>query len=155
MANLLAHALFALALVSVPTSILLGTPLTASGFYAGLVAILPDAELRRGRDSRTPYGHSLAYGLLWALLALPPLTLAAWAGLLPIGSFWVLLGACVTGLASHLFLDALTEPGVLTWRRADGTWGRVAVVGGRWTSRLNLLVSGLSVGTVLVLLSAY
>jgi hypothetical protein len=155
MANLLVHALFALALVSVYTSLHDGTPLTPLGFFAGLVAILPDAELSRGPDSRTPYGHSLAYGILWALLAVSVLTLATWAGFLLVDALWPLLGACMTGLASHLLLDALTEPGTLTWRGPDGNWGRVAALGRRWTSRLTLVVSGSSVGIILALLVAY
>lgn len=155
MANLLAHATFALALLSVSTSLLQGTPLTVHGFYAALVALLPDAEVHRGTASRTPYGHSLAYGLLWALLLLSALTLAARAGLVPVDSLWLLLYACLTGLASHLFLDALTEPGTFTRRHERERWGRIALLGRPWVSRLNLLVSGLSVGTILALLVVY
>ncbi len=155
MPNLLAHATFALALSSVYTSLLQGTPLTAYGFYAAIVAILPDMELHRRTASRTPYGHSLAYGLLWALLVLSALTLAAWAGLLHADALWLLLCACLTGLASHLFLDALAEPGTLTWRHGDEKWGRIAALRRPWPSLLNLAVSGLSVGTILALMVVY
>lgn len=127
----------------------------AEGYYAALLALLPDVEVHRRTGSRTPVGHSIAYGLLWVLLALSALTLATLAGLLPPDSFVPLFAAGLIGLTSHLFLDGLTEPGMLTWRRRDVGWGRIALLGRPWTSRLNLAVSGLSVGTILALMAIY
>ncbi|MEE9268517.1 MAG: metal-dependent hydrolase [Thermoplasmata archaeon] len=155
MANLLAHGLFALALSSVFTSLSQGVPLTAYGFYAALTALLPDLELDRRSGPRTPYGHSLAYGLVWALLVLAAVSLAGFAGLLPLTSLSALAGACLTGLASHLFLDSLAEPGILTWPRRGQKWGRVAGMSRRWAPALNLTVLGFSVGTILTLLVLY
>lgn len=155
MANLLVHATFALALTSVSTSLIHGTPLTAHGFYAALAGILPDLDGHGRAASRSPYGHSLTYGVLWALLAISGFALAAWGGLLSAHAIWPLLGAGLTGLSSHLLLDALAEPGILTRHRPDGTWGRIWIFDGTWLSRVNLTVSGLSVGTLVALVAVY
>ncbi|MFQ6013138.1 MAG: metal-dependent hydrolase [Thermoplasmata archaeon] len=154
MANLLAHALFALALFSAGSSPISGAPLTAYGFYAAFASLAPD--LGGGRIARrTPYGHSLAYGFVWALLVLSLLSLAAWTGLVPTASFPLLVGACLTGLVSHLFLDALTPPGIWTWPRGGARWGRFVWRGPRRGSGLNLSVSAFSLATILALLILY
>lgn len=155
MANLLSHALFALALFSIPSSLLYGTPLTSYGFAAALASLAPDLERRGAAVWRTPYGHSVAYGLLWALLTPSILSVAAWTSLLPPWSLHLLIGAWLTGLASHLLLDALREPGIFTWPLADGHWGRFAAFRRRRTQGLNLVVSSFSIGTILTLAILY
>ncbi|MFQ5986117.1 MAG: hypothetical protein ACE5KQ_02015 [Thermoplasmata archaeon] len=154
MANLLAHALFALALFSVPSSVLLGAPLSGYGFVAALASLAPDLEGACGRR-RTPHGHSFAFLLLWALLALSALSLAGWLGILPVATLPILLGACFTGVASHLFLDVLEEPGIFTWPQAGGEWGRFTLLDGRRASEGSPLVSSLSIATILALLILY
>ncbi|MEE9593699.1 MAG: hypothetical protein V3W28_08985, partial [Thermoplasmata archaeon] len=53
------------------------------GFYAALASLAPDLEGTRS-ETRTPYGHSAAFGILWALLLLSSCSLAGWMGLLPL-----------------------------------------------------------------------
>lgn len=155
MANLLAHALFALALYAVPSSLIAGTPLTEQSFYAALVALLPDLELGAGGRGRSPLGHSIAYTLFWALLGLSGLSLAAWTGPLPRLTVLPLFGAFLVGLGSHLLLDALREPGIFTWPGRGGPWGRFSFLRQRGAPELNLPVAAFSIGAVLTLLVLY
>ncbi|MFQ5908037.1 MAG: hypothetical protein ACE5JE_04295 [Thermoplasmata archaeon] len=154
MANLLAHALFALALFSVLHSLLGGAPLSEFGFYAALISLGPDLEGPRGR-TRTPQSHSVAFGLLWSLLLLAFCSLAGWMGLLSHAVLPLFLSACLIGVASHWFLDAFGEPGIFTRPQAEGAWGRLVLLADLRAPNLNLLVSGASIGTILTLLVLY
>jgi hypothetical protein len=153
-ANLLAHALFALALFSVLSSFRDGAPLSEFGFCAALASLAPDLEGTRA-GTRTPYGHSAAFGLLWALLLLSSCSLAGWMGVLPLAVLPLFLGASLTGLASHWFLDALKEPGIFTRPQAGRPWGRLVLLAGHRVPNLDVLVSGVSIGTILTLLVLY
>ncbi|MFQ5837548.1 MAG: hypothetical protein ACE5HJ_02035 [Thermoplasmata archaeon] len=155
MANLLAHSLFALALYSFLWSIFLHEPLTEYAFLAAIVALMPDIDAGAGGE-RSPLCHSLGYAVLWSLLALCGLGLASSLRLMPLGILLPMELAVVMGLGSHLLLDALVDPGVLTLPKGGGEWGRFPrLFGVRVASRLNLLVSLGSTAALLTLLALY
>ncbi len=104
MANLMSHALFAMAIQGIIGAIC-GYPLISAGvFAAGIFAMMPDLD--RGELSpggNTPMGHSIIFGGVWAVIGGIVLTL------LGVPEFGL---AFATGYASHLFLDALTTEGI-------------------------------------------
>lgn len=153
MANLLVHALFALALSSISASLVGEGPLSGGAFVAAFVALLPDVELGRG-GRRTPYGHSLAYTALWILVALSGLSVATHLGVLPGSRIMPLFFALLVGLGSHLLLDAFSGPGIFSWPSKGGKWGRIRLLQGR-VLNTDLLATGLSGGTLLLLLVVY
>lgn len=152
-ANLLAHGVVALALytaVSIPWT---GEPLPAHGFVAAGIALLPDLELRWGRG-RTPWGHSLGAGVLWLLTAISILGLGAAAGVVTGPMLTELLLAVGVGLLSHLGLDTVTRPGIWGLPTREGGWGSPwACLPARWAGAVHLLVSALSLGVLVLLLT--
>jgi membrane-bound metal-dependent hydrolase YbcI (DUF457 family) len=89
-----------------------------------LGAIFPDIDVFAGPIARNPLAimewhrnitHSLVMLPIWALLlAAVSLPLARWVGWKP-PSFAKLLGIYAFGLASHIFLDVVTNFGTMVW----------------------------------------
>lgn len=148
--NLLAHALFALALHSALWTVVAPPPLSEYGFLAAVVALLPDLDRGAG-DGPSPWGHSVGYAVLWSLLALPALALLPLVPGLPSLALLPALVAVLTGLWSHLLLDGLEAPGILGLPRG-GRWSRLGLrlrAGGR----LSVAVSAGAAALLLLLLA--
>jgi hypothetical protein len=154
-ANLLTHSLFALALYSSGWSLLRGEPLTGYAFLAAVVALLPDVDLRPD-ETRSPLGHSLGYAILWGLLSLSALTLLSSASLVPSAAVLPAAFAILVGLGSHLLLDGIVEPGVMSLPSHSDMWRKLPfLIRHRHAPRLELSVSAGSIATLLALLAVY
>lgn len=144
MSNLLAHALAALATHSVLGYAFHGTALTGYGFISALIATLPDIDLD-GEKGRSPYGHSVGYAALYLLGGTCGLSITSALGMVSVSQVLPLLTAVAVGLGTHLLLDCIENPGILTFPR-NGEWGRwsLRVRKGRrvdlWTSSLSTLL---------------
>src|SRR5260370_10568004 len=113
-----------------------------------LGAIFPDIDVLAGPIARNPLAilewhrnitHSLVVLPLWALsLAAVSLPLARWVGWRP-PSFAKLVGIYAFGLASHVFLDVITNFGTMVWSPLN--YSRVAW---DWLFILDLGFSGLA-----------
>lgn len=155
MANLLTHGLFALALYSTGWALAYGQPLTAFAFLAAFVALVPDVD-SSGLDERSPVGHSLGYVALWILTAVSVLTVVASVGLLPEAALIPSILALALGLASHLLLDAIIDPGILGLPTKHGLWKRLRPpLRRRHAPALDLLVSTGSMTALLLILALY
>lgn len=152
-ANLLTHALVAMALHAAAWSWITGRPLTDSSFLAALVALLPDIDLEL-ESERSPLGHSLGYSLVWVLCSLSGLTFAASLGFIVPSSIVPYSTAIVAGMGSHLFLDSLVEPGIFLLRRS-GTWIVLKPLTHLRPSALEPALSVASVAGLLGLLAFY
>ncbi len=152
MPNLLAHALAAIAAHVILGYVFQGTVLTEYAFVSALLALLPDLDLH-GEDRKSPYGHSIGYGLLYLLLCASGLSIAVALGVLQPGTTFPLLAATVVGLGTHLMLDALEDPGIFTFPRR-GRWGRISYrVGKVRNGHLDFWISSLSASLILILLT--
>ena len=113
-----------------------------------LGAIFPDIDVLAGPIARNPLAilewhrnitHSLLVLPLWALsLAAVSLPLARWVGWRP-PSFAKLVGIYAFGLASHVFLDVITNFGTMVWSPLN--YSRVAW---DWLFILDLGFSGMA-----------
>ncbi len=127
-----------------------GEPLTEYAFLAALVALLPDLD-QDEREARSPYGHSVGYGIVYVLLSLSGLSFVQMLGLIT-STAAVSLGLAIgVGLGSHLLLDALVAPGIFSFPRG-GEWDRLSLSGKVVVKKIDLLVSSLSAAFLLSLL---
>lgn len=113
MSNLLSHSLFAIILQAV-VGFLFGFPLISTGiFLAGILALLPNLDCSELMPNhRTPYSHSVFFGIIWTAAAVVVLLLLYSIHHLQFTTSIELSLAVATAMFSHLFLDFFTEDGI-------------------------------------------
>ncbi len=112
MANLLAHCLSAMALQSAINPYLGLRFISESSFLAGIVGMAIHLDRDCYNGGRTPYLHSLLFGILHSLLVVAFTMLALEFDIAKMDQAVLILTILPTGFASHLLTDILTEEGI-------------------------------------------
>lgn len=136
MSNELTHGLAA-AVAASTISLLAGKPaISAPVFLAGFAGML--INLDRGgamNGSRTPYGHSLVFGIFWLYASAICVYFVHISGMLSVDSALWYLVAFAAAYFSHLALDAFSGEGIFIVPLARGNkardwnnWTRLRIV---------------------------
>lgn len=111
MANLLAHALAALAFCGILNLVIGLPPVTWGIFAAGLLAMLIELDMDDlSENDRSPIGHSLLFGFIWIGL----LSSILWI----VFPYEIALGgtlAITSAITTHMAIDIFTTEGIYTF----------------------------------------
>jgi hypothetical protein len=116
MANLLAHALAAMAF-SAFLGAVIGLPAISYGiFVAGLFAMLIELDLDElSPNKRSPITHSIFFGMIWIIVPSLLIYGISILGILSNKNAIMLALAIVSAYTSHLAIDAFTKEGIYTF----------------------------------------
>jgi hypothetical protein len=119
MANMLSHALAAMAFHGF-LMLLFGGPTISTGtFIAGLVAMLIELDYAElSPNHRTPIGHSLIFGIIWILVGGISLVGLSSISLISYDLTLELSLALISAFATHLIIDSLTREGIYTYPKS-------------------------------------
>jgi hypothetical protein len=116
MAGLLSHSLFAMAVCAV-LGYTFGLPGISWGiFLAGFLAMVIELDLDDlSPNTRSPYGHSFFFGIIWVVV----FSFLAWgiafAGSIPHKTALSLTLAIISAYATHIAIDTFTKEGVYSF----------------------------------------
>lgn len=116
MANLLAHALAAMAF-SAFLGAVFGLPAISYGiFVAGLFAMLIELDLDElSPNKRSPITHSIFFGMIWIIVPSLLILTISILGILSNKNAFMLALAIVSTYTSHLAIDTFTKEGIYSF----------------------------------------
>jgi hypothetical protein len=113
MANLLAHALAALAFCGMLNLAFGLPPITWGIFAAGLLAMLIELDLDDlSENHRSPVGHSLLFGIVWIVIFSAMIWIVFTSDIALGGTL-----AIISAFTTHLSIDLFTKEGIYTFPR--------------------------------------
>jgi len=124
MAEKFAHALAAMAAMSL-MGLAAGYPMLSYGvFVAGIFAVLLDMDERRSPTSRySVFSHSVLFGTYWCYAALCVFLFLGVIGWIEGKTAWEMTLAMVAAVSSHLLLDAFSKDGIFILPKGKvNTW---------------------------------
>jgi hypothetical protein len=115
MANLLAHALAALAFCGILNMAFGLPPVTWGIFAAGLIAMLIELDLDDlSENNRSPVGHSVLFGFVWIGI-ISAIMWTIFPGEIALGGTLAVISAFTT----HLAIDLFTKEGLYTFPKGS------------------------------------
>jgi hypothetical protein len=116
MANMLSHALAAMAFQGFLMLLFGGPSISTGTFIAGLLAMLIELDYAElSSNHRTPIGHSLAFGIIWVLAGWVILSGIFIVGFISSDLSLELTLALISAFATHLMIDSFTREGIYTY----------------------------------------